>query len=70
MFAPAKTPGEIVETLSREVRSAMQKPQVRERMAQLGVEPAANAPAEFRKFVASELRAYGEMVRLAGIQPE
>jgi tripartite-type tricarboxylate transporter receptor subunit TctC len=70
MFAPAKTPSEIVEALSREVRTAMQKPQVRERMVQLGVEPAANTPAEFRKFVASELRAYAEMVRLAGIQPE
>jgi tripartite-type tricarboxylate transporter receptor subunit TctC len=70
MFAPSKTPSEIVETLSREVRTAMQKPQVRERMMQLGVEPAANTPAEFRKFVASELRAYAEMVRLAGIQPE
>jgi tripartite-type tricarboxylate transporter receptor subunit TctC len=70
MFAPAKTPPEIVETLAREVRSAMQKPQVKERMAQLGVEPVADSPAEFRKFVASELRAYREMVRLAGVQPE
>src|SRR6185503_16326342 len=66
MFAPAKTPNEVVETLAREVRTAMQKPQVKERMAQLGVEPIADSPAEFRKFVAAELRAYGEMVRLAG----
>ena len=39
-------------------------------MAQLGVEPIADSPAEFRKFVAAELRAYGEMVRLAGVTPE
>jgi tripartite-type tricarboxylate transporter receptor subunit TctC len=70
MFAPAKTPGDVVETLAREVRAAMEKPKVRERMAQLGVEPVPGTPAEFRKFVASELRAYGEMVRLAGVQPE
>jgi len=70
MFAPAKTPNEVVETLAREVRTAMQKPQVKERMAQLGVEPIADSPAEFRKFVAAELRAYGEMVRLAGVTPE
>ena len=70
MFAPARTPAEVVEVLAREVRTAMQKPQVRERMAALGVEPAAGTPAEFRKFVTSELRAYGEMVRLAGVQPE
>jgi tripartite-type tricarboxylate transporter receptor subunit TctC len=70
MFAPAKTPSEIVETLAREVMVAMQKPQVKERMAQLGVEPAASTPAVFRKFMENEFRAYGEMVRLAGVQPE
>ena len=48
----------------------MQKPQVKERMAQLGVEPAASMPAQFRKFMENEFRAYGEMVRLAGVQPE
>ena len=70
MFAPAKTSSEIVETLAREVRVAIQKPQVKERIAQLGVEPVADSPADFRKFIASEFRAYGEMARLAGIQPE
>ena len=70
MFAPAKTPGAIIETLAREVVVAMQKPQVKERMAQLGVEPAASTPAAFRKFMENEFRAYGDMVRLAGVQPE
>ena len=70
MFAPARTPTDIVETLAREVRVAMQKPEVKERIAQLGVEPVADSPAEFRKFMANEFRAYGEMVRLAGVQPE
>ena len=70
MFAPARTPNEIVEILAREVRVAMQKPQVKERMAQLGVEPVADSPVDFRKFIANEFHAYGEMVRLAGVQPE
>ena len=70
MFAPARTPTEIVETLAREVRVAMQKPEVKERIAQLGVEPVADSPADFRKFMANEFRAYGEMVRLAGVTPE
>jgi tripartite-type tricarboxylate transporter receptor subunit TctC len=70
MFAPANTPPQILETLAREVGVAMQKPQVRERMAALGVEPAPGTPAEFKKFVTSELRAYGEMARLAGVKPE
>ncbi len=70
MFAPAKTPEGIVERLAKEVRIAMDKPQVRQRMAAIGVEPVPGTPAEFRKFVTSELKAYGEMVRLAGVKPE
>jgi len=34
------------------------------------VEPVADTPAEFKKFVSAELRAYAEQVRLAGVTPE
>src|SRR6185503_16867634 len=56
MFAPART--------------SMENQGVRERLAALGVEPVADSPAEFKKFVAAELRAYAEQVRLAGVTPE
>ena len=70
MFAPAGTPMEIVEKLHREVRAAMQVPEVRQRLIAIGVEPVADSPADFKKFVAAELKAYAEQVRLAGVQPE
>ena len=70
MFAPANTPTDVVDKLYREVRAAMQNQGVRERLAALGVEPVADSPAEFKKFVANELRAYAEQVRLAGVTPE
>ena len=70
MFAPARTPPEILDKLAAEVRKAMQKPEVLKRFTQLGVEPAAGTPEEFRKFVAAELKAYGEMARVAGVKPE
>jgi tripartite-type tricarboxylate transporter receptor subunit TctC len=70
MFAPARTPPEIVETIAREVRVAMKKPAVLERLTKLGVEPAAGTPEEFRKFFLAELKAYGEMARVAGVKPE
>ena len=59
-----------LEKLAREVRTAMQNPGVREKLAGLGVEPVADSPAEFKKFVAAELRAYAEQVRLARVTPE
>ena len=70
MFAPARTPPEILDKLAAEVRKAMQKPEVLKRFTQLGVEPAAGTPEEFRKFVMAELKAYGEMARVAGVKPE
>jgi tripartite-type tricarboxylate transporter receptor subunit TctC len=70
MFAPAHTPPEVIDKLWREVRTAMQDPGVRQRLAGIGVEPVADSPADFRKFVATELKAYAEQVRLAGVKPE
>jgi tripartite-type tricarboxylate transporter receptor subunit TctC len=70
MFAPARTPPEILNRIAAEVRSAMQKPAVLERFAKLGVEPAAGTPEEFRRFFLAELKAYGEMARIAGVRPE
>jgi tripartite-type tricarboxylate transporter receptor subunit TctC len=70
MFAPARTPPEILNRIAAEVRTAMQKPAVLERFAKLGVEPAAGTPDEFRKFFLAELKSYGEMARVAGVRPE
>jgi len=70
MFAPAGTPMEIVEKLAAEVRKAEQDPAVLERIANSGAFPAASTPAEFKKFIQSELKAYAEQAKIANIQPE
>jgi tripartite-type tricarboxylate transporter receptor subunit TctC len=70
MFAPANTPMDIVEKLYREVRTAMQNAEVRDRLMKIGVEPVADSPTEFRKFVQAEIRAYAEQARVAGVKPE
>jgi tripartite-type tricarboxylate transporter receptor subunit TctC len=70
MFAPAHTPSQIVDKLWREVRYATQNPEVRTRLANVGVEPVADSPADFKKFIQSEIKAYAEQARMAGIQPE
>jgi len=70
MFAPAGTPSDIVEKLAAEVRKAMRDPGVLDRVDKIGAFPAASTPAEFRKFIQSELRNYGEQAKLAHIVPE
>jgi tripartite-type tricarboxylate transporter receptor subunit TctC len=67
MFAPAKTPPAILARLHAEVRKALATPLMRERLAQLGLAPIGNAPAEFKPFVAAQVKIIAEIVRSAGI---
>ena len=70
VFAPAATPAGIVAKLHAEIRKALDVPNVRERLAALGVDPVGNTPAEFRQFVGNAIKRAAELTRLAGIVPE
>ena len=70
LFAPAKTPAEIVERLYRETKAAIATEDVRKRFAPLALEPVGTPPAEFRTFVAAQIRMFAEQVRFAKIEPQ
>ncbi len=70
LFAPAHTPAATVERLQAATHKALADPKLRERFEALALTPVANPPAEFRKFFYEQIKAYAEMVRIAGIQPE
>jgi tripartite-type tricarboxylate transporter receptor subunit TctC len=67
LFAPAKTPPDIVARLHKETVAAMQAPEVKERLTRLGAEPLTLAPAEFDAKVKEELRTNAVLVKEAGI---
>ena len=70
VFAPAGTPKNVVATLGREIVRIMNVPDVRERFANDGFEPAGTGPAEFAKFLRAELVKWAKAVEMAGIKPE
>jgi len=70
LFAPAGTPADIVARLHHEVEVALKSSEVRERFAALALDPIGSAPAEFKAFVASQVKMFGELVRLAKIEPQ
>jgi tripartite-type tricarboxylate transporter receptor subunit TctC len=70
MFAPANTPVDVINRLNGEVRKALADATIRERLQALGFGPVGDSPEQFRKTVSDEIRKYGEMARLANIQPE
>jgi len=68
MFAPARTPNDIVDKINADVARVVQMPDVRERMAALGAEAMPMTPAEFRKFMREELVESAKVVKAAGIK--
>jgi len=69
MFAPARTPPDVLARLHEEVRKAVESPLGRERLTGLGVNPIANVPAEFKPYIAGQVRQVADIVKAAGIQP-
>jgi tripartite-type tricarboxylate transporter receptor subunit TctC len=69
LFAPAKTPREIVNKLNEAMKSTLQSPATKERLAADGTEAVGSSPEEFARFLRSETEKWGKVVRSAGIQP-
>ncbi len=70
LLAPAKTPPAIIARLEAEVRKAVSVPRVREQFAKVELKPVGSSAAEFRALLADGIQKLGEIVKIAGIQPE
>ena len=66
VMAPAGTPQPIVTRLNEEMRKALVTPEMRERLARMGAEPAPTSPAEFAAFMRAELAKYEKVVKFSG----
>jgi tripartite-type tricarboxylate transporter receptor subunit TctC len=71
LFAPAKTPPEIVERLYRETRKISESPEFRKQMTAIGGEPLEPmTQAEFAAYVQGELTRNAEIAKAAGLKPQ
>ena len=66
VMAPAGTPQPIVTRLNEEMRKALVTPEMRERLARMGAEPAPTSPAEFAAVMRAELAKYEKVVKFSG----
>jgi tripartite-type tricarboxylate transporter receptor subunit TctC len=67
---PAGTPANVVTSAAQAIGNAVRSADVIEAFAQLGVEAAANTPAELAAAVKAEHEAWGPIVRKVGFTPE
>jgi tripartite-type tricarboxylate transporter receptor subunit TctC len=70
-MAPRGSPAPIVAKLHGEINRILDMPDVKERLAGLGIYPfVAPTPAAFGEYIRSEIRKYGQVVRASGVKAE
>ena len=63
VLAPAGTPGDIVNALNAVIVKAVQKEDLRARLAQMGADPIAETPEHFSKLLKEEIDRWATVVR-------
>ena len=70
MIGPAHMQTSVVQRLSKEINEILKLKDVTDRMLAEGTVPTPSGPDEFTSYIRSELKKWGEVVRIAGIKPE
>ena len=70
LFAPAKTPQPIIAKLNVQVVKILKAPEMAQRFAAQGADPAPGSPEELTKFMRAEFARLQKLIKSAGIKPE
>ena len=70
IFAPARTPRNIVIRLNDEIVKILRTSEFSERLSTEGAEVGGNSPEEFGAYIKSEIARWKEIIRLSGVKPE
>ena len=68
VLVAARTPHELVARLSRAVSAAVRSPDLLERMAAIGMEPAGTTPEQYEKLLREEYARFGSLIRRIGMR--
>ncbi|MGH8713828.1 MAG: Bug family tripartite tricarboxylate transporter substrate binding protein [Casimicrobiaceae bacterium] len=70
VLAPAETPPQIVDLLYRELTRIVQLPDVRERFAQMGMDPVTTSPEQFRAEIKAAVARWPAVAEAAGVRAD
>lgn len=68
LFAPKGTPPEIIKTIADATIEILKSPEVRKQLEGMGAIPVGSTPAEFQKYVRSEIEKWGVVAKTAKIE--
>lgn len=67
LFAPAKTPNEVIERLNTELNKVLASPELIAKMGEQGADVVSSTPAQFKARVVSEIAKWKKVVAASGI---
>jgi tripartite-type tricarboxylate transporter receptor subunit TctC len=70
VYAPAKTPAGVINRLNQEFVQVLNRPDIREKFHEMGLEPASSTPQEFAAIMTSEMARVGKLIKDAGIRAD
>ena len=70
VFVPAATPKDVIAKLNREISKALQLKDVRERMADQGLETVGNTSEQFSAFLRAEIAKYAKLIQVSGARAD
>jgi tripartite-type tricarboxylate transporter receptor subunit TctC len=70
VYAPARTPPDIIAKLNREIAAVLAEPEIRERLSRDGIDTIGKSPDDFARYTREEIIKWGTIVREADIKLE
>jgi tripartite-type tricarboxylate transporter receptor subunit TctC len=70
LFAPARTPKDIVDRLSTAATNAVRQPDLKQRFEPLGLEPTGLGPADLAAILRADYDKWGPIIRASGFKAE
>jgi tripartite-type tricarboxylate transporter receptor subunit TctC len=70
LFAPAGTPADIIALLNREVNTVLLLPEVRDKLAEQGIETSGSTPEAVATLIRNEIAKWAKVIKDGNIKPE
>jgi tripartite-type tricarboxylate transporter receptor subunit TctC len=70
IFAPARTPGAIVQRLNGEIEKVLTESDVRERLGAQGLEPTVMTPEALKRYTEQDVSRWARLIKSAGIKAD
>ena len=70
LYAPRGTPANVIATINAAMNKALARPETRQRLLELGFEPAGGPPADLANFAKAERTKWSPIIKSAGLKAD